>query len=287
MAVALIAAFLSIYAPVAHTQSILANLLIPHREVEHHRSWKRLDEQVERPDCNELPPARIWSSPDQVPSGGSIGPVPTLPLSGEPPKFALVARSYHGRRQVTQIISSLVCLFATVPQHIMEVVIVLDSGPDDNGKFLAKCMLEEARKHGFGALRVALEAKPPTELETPGSMFVGALEGSKGKDRSQYSNFIADRYTSAPIIGMFDAEVCFQVPLLPEYIVGGRCLRSSDVAIANCTRGSGDHLYNFAEGGGSSWGNDDWFLNMSTALDVMYPDRMPMYVWAEDLRALR
>jgi hypothetical protein len=270
------------------SQAILANLLSQHREVKHHRSWRSPEEAG---DCNELPPARIWSSADQVPSGGSIGPVPVLPLSGEPPQFALVGRSYHGLKQVKQVMSSLVCFFAVVPQHIMEVVIVLDSGHD--GELLAKCILEQAQKHGFGALRVALEAKPYIELESPGSMFVGALEGSKGKDRSQYSNFIADRYTKAPIIGFIDAEVCFQMPLLPEYIVSDRCLKggggsSGGVAIANCTRGAGErHVHNFAEGGGSSWGNDDWFLNTTTAVDVMYPDRMPIFVWAEDLKSLR
>jgi len=50
---------------------------------------------------------------------------------------------------------------------------------------------------------VEYEPKPPCAEV----MFPGKLEGNSGKDRSQRSNFIADAYTNAEIIAMFDAEV--------------------------------------------------------------------------------
>jgi len=39
------------------------------------------------------------------------------------------------------------------------------------------------------------------EAAKPGAMFAGKLEGVAGKDRSQYANFIADRYTNVRFLG--------------------------------------------------------------------------------------
>jgi hypothetical protein len=52
-------------------------------------------------------------------------------------------------------------------------------------------------------VRVEYEPLPPcADL-----LFAGKLEGNAGKDRSQRSNFLADAYTDAEVIAMFDAEV--------------------------------------------------------------------------------
>jgi hypothetical protein len=105
--------------------------------------------------------------------------------------------------------------------------------------------------------------------------FFGKLEGGAGKDRSQYSNFIADRYTNAPIIGFIDAEVCFQMPILPSMVVS----RDGE--------GTARQLNNFALGGGSAWGVDNRMLGVTTVLDVMWPDRMPIFFWRKHLASLR
>jgi len=153
--------------------------------------------------CDELPPARIWSHSEQVPFGGSAGPLSPAP------RMTLLTRTFHGAKQVAQLESALLCAFAMVPPGEVDVVVVLDDGP--GGETLARCLLELAESFQFPGLRVALEPLPAIESRAPGTMFAGKLEGSAGKDRSQYSNFLADRYTAAPVVGFFDAEVCFQV----------------------------------------------------------------------------
>jgi hypothetical protein len=149
-----------------------------------------------------LPPARIWSKSSEVPNGGTLGPVAGA-------RVGLVGRTYHGQRSVAQMMYSLVCMFANVPSNLVEVVIVLDAGLEGNK--LAKALLLTAESRNFTGLKISTEDMPPLETEKEKSMFVGRLEGSAGKDRSQFSNFIADRYSLAPVIGMFDVETCFQV----------------------------------------------------------------------------
>ena len=67
--------------------------------------------------------------------------------------------------------------------------------------------------------------------------------------------------SQAPIIGMFDAETCFQVPVLPDAIATPD---PSDPA------GKRRKLHNIAEVGGSSWGVDNRVLEVSTVVDVMW-----------------
>lgn len=56
-------------------------------------------------------------------------------------------------------------------------------------------------RYNFTGLRVALDPLPAMEAAKPGAMFAGKLEGVAGKDRSQYANFIADRYTNVRFLG--------------------------------------------------------------------------------------
>ena len=221
--------------------------------------------------CDSLPPPRIWSRASDVPNGGSFGPVSPAP------EVSLVARTFHGEKQVRQLGESLICLFAMVPTNEMDVIIVLDEG--EKGAEMARCLLTLAEKFKFKGLRVALEAIPASERAEKFHLFTGKLEEpfSPGKDRSQYSNFVADRYTNANIIGFFDAETCFQVPVLLSYIArddssGGR---------------GGRALHNLAEAGGSSWGVDDRALGCTTVVDVMWPNRFPLFFWREDLQNVR
>jgi len=51
---------------------------------------------------------------------------------------------------------------------------------------------------------------------------------------------------------MFDAETCFQVPILPEYVVDG-----------------GGRVHNLVELGGSAWGVDDRVLQRTTVVGVL------------------
>jgi len=46
-------------------------------------------------------------------------------------------------------------------------------------------------------------------------------------------------------------------------------------------------MINMAEAGGSTWGNDDYILGQTTVIDTMFPDRMPIFVWREDLANIR
>ena len=217
--------------------------------------------------CDELPPPRIWSHSSQVPHGGNIGPLTP------PPKMTIMTRTFHGLRQVDRISKSLICMFTMVPANEVDIIFVLDEGP--MGEIMARCLLEIAEKFKFPSFRVALDQFPAMEKAMHNSMFAGALEGPEGKDRSQYANFIADRYTYAPVIGMFDAEVCFQSPMIPGYI-----RRPESVSGV-------EKLHNTIEAGGSSWGVDNRILGVTTVIDVMWPDRMPIWFWREDLKAVR
>ena len=185
--------------------------------------------------------------------------------------MTLMTRTFHGQSQVGRVGMAIICMFAMVSVHEMDVIIVLDEGK--GGEEYGRCLLQLAEKFGFTGLRVTTDPMPAMEATESSSMFNGKLEGAPGKDRSQYSNFIADRYTLAPIIGMFDAETCFQVPVLPEYI-----LRNSS---------SRPQIHNLAEAGGSSWGVDNRVLEVTTVIDVMWPDRMPIFFWRDDLEAAR
>ena len=63
-------------------------------------------------------------------------------------------------------------------------------------------------------VRVEYEPLPPcADL-----LFAGKLEGNAGKDRSQRSNFLADAYTDAEVIAMFDAEVSHRHDPLRELL---------------------------------------------------------------------
>jgi len=212
-------------------------------------------------------------------------------------RVALVGRTGGNVvKHVEQLMYSLVCMFANVPSNLVEVVIVLDA--DENGvEKLAKSLLLTAESRNFTGLRVATEPLPPLEAANRGAMFYGHLEGPAGKDRSQYSNFVADRYTLAPVIGMFDVEVCFQVPIIPGEIVSGWSAQGEasfeEAAVEDGKKEGGEQqqqqvrVNNMAEAGGSTWGNDDWFLGKPTVFDVMWPNRFPIFVWREDLAAIR
>jgi len=94
--------------------------------------------------CDELPPARIWSHSSQVPHGGSLGPLSPAP------KATLMARTFHGGRQVDRVQQAVICWFAMVPAHEVDVVLVLDEGP--MGEVMARCLLELAERCAWESL---------------------------------------------------------------------------------------------------------------------------------------
>jgi len=103
--------------------------------------------------CDELPPARLWSHSSEVPHGGTLGPA--LPAK----RISLVARTFHGKRQVGQLLQSLICMFAMVPAHEIDLVLVLDDGVE--GVNWAKCLLTTAEIHNFTGLKVHDAVFPP------------------------------------------------------------------------------------------------------------------------------
>ena len=131
------------------------------------------------------------------------------------PTAALIARTSAGKKPMADLLSALPCNLAHVPSDI-ELIYVLDDMPRD--REFGKC-LDDALKRYRGHLeqrvvRVVYEPEPAAGKH----MFTGRLEGGPGKDRSQWSNFWADNYTDAPVIGFLDGEVCIHTPLLLEQV---------------------------------------------------------------------
>eukprot|EP00966_Prymnesium_polylepis_P053512 1237327-Prymnesium_polylepis.1 len=128
-----------------------------------------------------------------------------------------------------------------------------------------------ADKSAFHRLRVEYEPLPAHHE----SLFLNRLNdgiGGPGKDRSQWSNFFSDRYTDADAIGIIDGEVCLTAPPVAQHIAqAGRLHNVVDAALP-----SGDH-----------WGVDEWVLNKSTPIDVMWPNRFPIWLWRDDIVAIR
>lgn len=92
-------------------------------------------------------------------------------------------------------------------------------------------------------------------------MFTGKLEGNAGKNRSQRSNFLFDKYALAPIIGNFDAEVCFVAPVVPRYFV-----RKDRIQTLVQVRPTSAKL----RVGADHWGVDAKILDLPTPLDSMW-----------------
>ena len=115
------------------------------------------------------------------------------------------------------------------------------------------------------------------------SLFKGKLEGNSGKDRSQRSNFLFDKYTDSPIIGMFDAEVCFVAPFTPSYFARkqpssktGNTSTRLQVNVLGSNPIQSDH-----------WGVDSLALGLPTPLDFMWLDVFPIIFWRSDVTNAR
>jgi hypothetical protein len=134
-------------------------------------------------------------------------------------EISLITRTYVGRSEAVLLAAHCMGSAVLAGRRHLEVVYVLDDSPSD-ATFGAQ--LHSSFRSSFGVaaasqVRVEFEPLPPCSAV----MFTGKLDqrqgGSPGKDRSQRSNFMMDAYARAPIIGMFDAEVCFVAPVLPSY----------------------------------------------------------------------
>lgn len=174
-------------------------------------------------------------------------------------------------------------------------------------------ILEHFRKHSSGLVekqQVRVEFEPLPKCHDQG-LFVGGLEGNAGKDRSQRSNFLFDRYARSPIVAMFDAEVCFVAPVTPDYFARRTFQHSPQeeeeeeesegevVVVAKGQEGklrkrlqvlatTGDN--NDGTGAmlsGDHWGVDSWALGHDTPLEVMWLNSFPMLFWRDDLEKAR
>jgi len=186
-------------------------------------------------------------------------------------KLGLVTRSFSGRR--LGILEALPCWEATLIGGATELVYVLDKETAADHA-LGKEFISFFRAAGLeSSVHVKYEAKPPCAQ----SMFRGKLEGNAGKDRSQRSNFLADLYTNASVIGMFDAEVCFVAPVTPSYYIrsdfSGHFRLQMTAAVAMPSR--------------DTWGVDGWALKLPTPIDVMITNVFPYFFWRDDLIAAR
>jgi hypothetical protein len=185
---------------------------------------------------------------------------------------ALVTRTYAGAAE--SLLPALAhCIFPHVTGLGIEVVIVLDDTASDRslGTSLLQWHSEAARA---GQLRVAYEPLPAHARR----IFAGNRErgGSRsfGQDRAEWSSFFADRYTSADIIGHWDAEVCFLAPPLPTLDAEGRLHNTV--------------LLNYPVG-------DTWARSTALALPraikalvgAMETDYFPLFMWRKDLHAAR
>lgn len=188
--------------------------------------------------------------------------------------LALITRSFAAMGNT--LLTALECQVATLAGSGVEMIYVLDDTPEDHA--LGRRILTEARSQSAVAggrtslrLRVIFEPLPASAA----TMFTGRLNdgfGGAGKDRSQYSNFIGDRYTDADAIGVFDAECCIVAPPVASHVAHEGRLHN----VAQVRLPTGDH-----------WGVDAWALDLSTPLDVMWPNRFPIWMWRSDLRELR
>merc|ERR1739848_533471 len=151
-----------------------------------------------------------------------------------------------------------------------------DESPQDRlfGECLDRIISNYRDKEVHPSVRIEYEPLPSESEE----MFRGKLEGNRGKDRSQWSNFWADNYTNASIIGFMDGEVCIHTPLLLEQVL------TNDMRLINAAF-VGDH-----------WGVDAVVLagemnhdiTMSkTPLDVMWTNRFPIWFLRSSLSIVR
>ena len=204
--------------------------------------------------------------------------------SGAPagtPLVALMVRTFH--KKAGEIMQTLPCYYAMVPASVGEVVIVLDASPGDAS--LRRDLLAHARDHGVTNVRVVLEPEPA--LASHREIFVGNLEGHAGKDRSQWSNFWFDNYTSAPVIAYSDAEVCLHLPIVPPLFLTGVADAVRNGSSAR-TGGGGARLRNTLHMSGDAWaGVDEWALGHGAYADAMFTSRFPIYFWRDDLRRVR
>jgi len=116
--------------------------------------------------------------------------------------------------------------------------------------------------------------EPAPRLKSGRPLFVGFLEGKAGKDRSQWSNFWMDEYTSAPVVAFTDSEVCLHLPLVAPLFMD--------------TNGTEPRLRNTIHLNGDAWGGvDAWALGHDTPVDAMYTGHFPVFFWRSDLPRLR
>ena len=228
----------------------------------------------EKPDCESM--QKKFEDAKKVLNkqlAGTIGGEaahPAARTSKSQPLVAIIVRAYSGRR--ADVMASLPCYFAMVPQGFAEAVIVLDDTPQD--RFLKHDVEQKVQEAGVNNVRVVLEPDPSSSLPSRRRMFVGNLEGHAGKDRSQFSNFWMSNYTSAQVIAFSDSEVCMHFPLIPPVVFD-----MSDAA--------NPRLRNVAHLSGDGWGPDPWVLGHETPLETMLTDRFPIFIWREHVVQFR
>jgi hypothetical protein len=116
---------------------------------------------------------------------------------------SLITRTFHERREA--VLLAVECIIiASLPGRRAEAVYVLDDTQADRAfgdELLHKVgeVSSGSNTSVDGQVRVVYEPLPPCDA----IMFPGKLDrrqgGSPGKDRSQWSNFIMDRYARAPM----------------------------------------------------------------------------------------
>lgn len=184
-------------------------------------------------------------------------------------EISLITRSYSGARP--KILHALSCMEATVPGTKTEIVYVFDDENPEDHKLGDEIMKTAETTELAGLVRIVYEPLPRCSDQ----IFIGWLEGSKGKDRSQRSNFLFDKYASAPVVGFFDGEVCFTAPIIPSYFIRKGKIQSL-VMIDMLAPEGADH-----------YGVDKRALNLPTILEQMWVDVFPMLYWRHDLANAR
>ena len=193
---------------------------------------------------------------------------PDVQLNVSDIRLAVITRSFAGRNE--SIRAAISCHFvALAGPEIAELIYVLDNTPEDHD--LGNELLQKARAHGFHHLRIEYEDLPAKYDK----MFRGRLNdgiGGPGKDRSQWSNFYTDHYTDADAVGIIDAEACLVAPPVAQHVIeGGRLHNVVDAFVPSADK----------------WGVDEWVLQLSTPLDVMWPNRFPIWFWRADFVHIR
>ena len=111
-------------------------------------------------------------------------------------------------------------------------------------------------------------------------IFRDAREGGAGKDRSQWSNFWADNYTDASIIGFLDGEEYIHTPVILEEIL------TKDTRLINGAFVGdhwGDSVDNFVLGGARG----NVIKTTKAPFDIMWTNRFPIWLWRSSLRGIR